>query len=132
MYVARDSSCIYSWVEIISTLSGFYLYRYLHFNWPYIHMSSKYAYLLCLPDLAADNLFLESVLTSVVVNRLRSSSSKGPENVLLRRPPVSRAASSQEALSELNVDSVRGKSVPSAVTPDGKMWHKFCRTLSKH
>ena len=85
-----------------------------------------------MPELAADNLFLDSVLTSVVVIRLRLSSSKGPENVLLRRPPVSRAASSQEALSELNVESVRGKSVSSAVTPDGKMWHKFCRTLSKH
>ncbi|XP_042063770.1 protein ESSENTIAL FOR POTEXVIRUS ACCUMULATION 1-like [Salvia splendens] len=61
----------------------------------------------------------DSVPEDTAKDRLRSSSSKGPENVLLRRPPVSRAASSQEALSELNVDLVRGKSVSSTVTPDG-------------
>ncbi|XP_057777016.1 protein ESSENTIAL FOR POTEXVIRUS ACCUMULATION 1-like isoform X2 [Salvia miltiorrhiza] len=61
----------------------------------------------------------DSVSEDVAKDRLRSSSSKGPENVLLRRPPVSRAASSQEGLSELNVDTARGKSLSSTVTSDG-------------
>ncbi|KAG6426704.1 hypothetical protein SASPL_110931 [Salvia splendens] len=61
----------------------------------------------------------DSVSENAAKDRLRSSSSKGPENVLLRRPPVSRAASSQESLSDLHVDTVRGKSVSSTVTSDG-------------
>ncbi|KAL8535063.1 hypothetical protein ACS0TY_010908 [Phlomoides rotata] len=63
----------------------------------------------------------ESVLEDAARDRLRPPSSKGPENVLLRRPPpVSRAASSQEGLSELTVDPVsRGRSVSNAVLSDG-------------
>ncbi|KAL1565335.1 hypothetical protein AAHA92_07562 [Salvia divinorum] len=61
----------------------------------------------------------DSVPEDAAKDRLRSSSSKVPENVLLRRPPVSRTASSQEALSELNVDSARGKNVSSTVISDG-------------
>ncbi|XP_020551307.1 LOW QUALITY PROTEIN: uncharacterized protein LOC105168683 [Sesamum indicum] len=52
--------------------------------------------------------------------KLRSSSSKAPDNVLLRRPPVSRAASSHEGLSEVTADRVaRGKSLSNTVPPDG-------------
>ncbi|KAL0364359.1 UNVERIFIED_CONTAM: protein ESSENTIAL FOR POTEXVIRUS ACCUMULATION 1 [Sesamum angustifolium] len=52
--------------------------------------------------------------------RLRSSSAKAPENVLLRRPPVSRAASSHEGLSEVTADRVaRGKSLSNTVPLDG-------------
>ncbi|XP_042048712.1 protein ESSENTIAL FOR POTEXVIRUS ACCUMULATION 1-like isoform X2 [Salvia splendens] len=61
----------------------------------------------------------DSVSEDAAKDRLRSSSSKGPENVLLRRPPVSRAVSSQESLSDLNVDTVRGKSLSSTLTLDG-------------
>ncbi|KAH6798476.1 GYF domain-containing protein [Perilla frutescens var. frutescens] len=62
----------------------------------------------------------DSVSEDAAKDRLRSSSLKGPENVLLRRPPVSRAVSSQEGLSELTVDpAVRGKSLSSNVTSDG-------------
>ncbi|XP_022878160.1 uncharacterized protein LOC111396098 isoform X1 [Olea europaea var. sylvestris] len=50
---------------------------------------------------------------------LQSTTSKMPENILLRRPPVSRAASSQGAVSELTADSViRGKHIPNAVPSD--------------
>lgn len=84
-----------------------------------------YAFTFHLPDIVADKFFflflVSCVLTRVVVTRLRSSSLKGSDNVLLRRPPVSRAASSQEGLSELTVDAVRGKSLSSTVTSDGKM-----------
>lgn len=54
------------------------------------------------------------------MSRLRTSNTKGPENVLLRRPPVSRAASTQEGLSELTVDAVRGKNLSTTVNSDGK------------
>ncbi|KAK4402610.1 hypothetical protein Sango_1001700 [Sesamum angolense] len=50
----------------------------------------------------------------------RSSIAKAPENVLLRRPPVSRAASSHEGLSEVTADRVaRGKSLSNTVPLDG-------------
>ncbi|GFP98923.1 gyf domain-containing protein mpd2 [Phtheirospermum japonicum] len=62
----------------------------------------------------------DSYLEDASKDRLRSSSSKGPENVLLRRPPVSRAASSQEGLSEMTVDPVaaRGKSLSNTASAD--------------
>ncbi|PWA39350.1 GYF domain-containing protein [Artemisia annua] len=46
--------------------------------------------------------------------------SNRPENILLKRPPVSRAASSHDALSELapNLD-VRGRTTPSMISPEG-------------
>lgn len=59
--------------------------------------------------------------------------SKGQENILLRRPPVSRASSSQEGLSELAADTVvRGKSSSgvegmissSNQLPYSPMWNK--------
>ncbi|KAL7135159.1 hypothetical protein ABFS83_11G074100 [Erythranthe nasuta] len=62
----------------------------------------------------------DSQLEDASKDRLRSSSLKGPENVLLRRPPVSRAASSQEGLSELTADPVaRGKNISNALPSDG-------------
>ncbi|KAK4413162.1 protein ESSENTIAL FOR POTEXVIRUS ACCUMULATION 1 [Sesamum alatum] len=62
----------------------------------------------------------DSFLEDAAKDRLRSSSSKGPENVLLRRPPVPRPASSQEGLSELTADPVaRGKSHSNIVPSDG-------------
>nr|XP_043626853.1 protein ESSENTIAL FOR POTEXVIRUS ACCUMULATION 1-like [Erigeron canadensis] len=46
--------------------------------------------------------------------------SKRPENILLKRPPVARAASSHEGLSELasNPD-IRGRNVPTMISPEG-------------
>ncbi|KAK6922446.1 GYF domain [Dillenia turbinata] len=46
--------------------------------------------------------------------------SKGPENVLLKRPPAPRTSSSQEGLSELVADpAARGKNSLSGATSDG-------------
>ncbi|XP_022854606.1 uncharacterized protein LOC111375920 isoform X1 [Olea europaea var. sylvestris] len=54
-------------------------------------------------------------------DRLQSAMSKMLENILLRRPPVSRAASSQGGLSEMTADSVtRGKNIPKALPTDGR------------
>ncbi|KAL3835727.1 hypothetical protein ACJIZ3_010463 [Penstemon smallii] len=62
----------------------------------------------------------ESYLEEAAKGRLRASRSRGPETVLLKRPPVSRASSSQEGLSELTADSTgRGKSLSNAVPSDG-------------
>ncbi|KAL3818717.1 hypothetical protein ACJIZ3_004622 [Penstemon smallii] len=62
----------------------------------------------------------DSSLEDAAKDRLPSSSVKGVENILLRRPPVSRAASSQEGLSELTADSMsRGKFLSSGVPSDG-------------
>ncbi|XP_076885647.1 uncharacterized protein LOC143535215 [Bidens hawaiensis] len=48
------------------------------------------------------------------------ATSQRPENILLKRPPVPRAASSHEALSELASKSdVRGRSVPTIISPEG-------------
>ncbi|KAL0385312.1 UNVERIFIED_CONTAM: hypothetical protein Sradi_2925500 [Sesamum radiatum] len=59
-------------------------------------------------------------------DRSRSSSSKAPENVLLRRPPVSRAASSHEGLSEVTADrAARGKSLSNTVPSDVYMLEFF-------
>ncbi|XP_019180358.1 PREDICTED: uncharacterized protein LOC109175542 isoform X2 [Ipomoea nil] len=53
------------------------------------------------------------------VNKDRTSAaatSRGPENILLKRPPVLRVLSNQEGLSEMNVDRlVRGRSPSNAV-----------------
>ncbi|XP_021997226.1 protein ESSENTIAL FOR POTEXVIRUS ACCUMULATION 1 isoform X2 [Helianthus annuus] len=49
-----------------------------------------------------------------------AATSKRPENILLKRPPVARAALSHEALSELASKSdVRGRSVPTIISPEG-------------
>ncbi|KAK4402612.1 protein ESSENTIAL FOR POTEXVIRUS ACCUMULATION 1 [Sesamum angolense] len=62
----------------------------------------------------------DSFLEDAAKDRLRSSGSKGPDNVLLRRPPVPRPASSQEGLSELTADPVaRGKTHSNIVPSDG-------------
>ncbi|KAK6930781.1 GYF domain [Dillenia turbinata] len=46
--------------------------------------------------------------------------SKGPESILLKRPPAPRTSASQEGLSELVADpAVRGKISPSGATSDG-------------
>lgn len=49
-----------------------------------------------------------------------SSMSKRSDNILLKRPPVSRASSSHEALSELGSDSVfRGRNITTMTNPEG-------------
>ncbi|CAA2995109.1 uncharacterized protein LOC111375922 isoform X1 [Olea europaea subsp. europaea] len=63
---------------------------------------------------------LNSFSEEAAKDRLQSIASKMPENILLRRPPVSRAASAQGGLSELSADSVtRGKHIPNAIPSDG-------------
>ncbi|KAL2253795.1 UNVERIFIED_CONTAM: Protein ESSENTIAL FOR POTEXVIRUS ACCUMULATION 1 [Sesamum indicum] len=58
--------------------------------------------------------------TSLAMPHILADISKAPDNVLLRRPPVSRAASSHEGLSEVTADRVaRGKSLSNTVPPDG-------------
>ncbi|XP_051122644.1 uncharacterized protein LOC127245675 isoform X2 [Andrographis paniculata] len=52
-------------------------------------------------------------------DRLQAFSSRGPENVLLRRPPIPPFSSSQEGLSEMTADPIpRGKSLSSSVSSD--------------
>ncbi|KAL3500986.1 hypothetical protein ACH5RR_035435 [Cinchona calisaya] len=59
---------------------------------------------------------LDSFLDDLAKDRVQSTTSKRPENILLKRPPVSRASSSQEGLVELNSDAVfRGKNPPIAI-----------------
>ncbi|CAA3026276.1 GYF domain containing [Olea europaea subsp. europaea] len=71
---------------------------------------------LCSTGFQSANSFLEEAAK----DRLQSTTSKMSESILLRRPPVSRAASSQGGFSELTADSVtRGKKIPSAVPSDG-------------
>ncbi|XP_076894664.1 uncharacterized protein LOC143547025 [Bidens hawaiensis] len=49
-----------------------------------------------------------------------TATSQRPENILLKRPPVPRAASSHEALSELlSKSDVRGRSVPTIISLEG-------------
>lgn len=50
-----------------------------------------------------------------------SASFKGQENILLRRPPVPRPLSSQDALSELVSDPVLGGQNYSSGVPDGML-----------
>lgn len=53
-------------------------------------------------------------------DRALSAASKRPENILLKRPSVARASSSQDVLVELNSDAViRGKNSASAVPAEG-------------
>ncbi|KAL6529109.1 hypothetical protein OROHE_014853 [Orobanche hederae] len=59
----------------------------------------------------------DSLSEDATNDRTRYCSLKGAENVLLRRPPVSRAASSQEGLSEMTGDP-RGKSILNTVASD--------------
>ncbi|PIN18426.1 GYF domain containing protein [Handroanthus impetiginosus] len=67
-------------------------------------------------NIGSDDSFTEDAAK----DRVRSSNLKGPENVLLKRPPVPRAASSQEGLSELTTDPVgRGKGHSNTVPSDG-------------
>nr|GME11120.1 uncharacterized protein LOC109175542 isoform X3 [Ipomoea batatas] len=49
-------------------------------------------------------------------DRTSAATSRGPENILLKRPPVLRVLSNQEGLSEMNVDRlVRGRSPSNVV-----------------
>lgn len=60
------------------------------------------------------------IAEEIVKDRVPMLLSKGQDNILLRRPPVSRALSSQEGLSDLASDSVnRVKNLSSAAAPDG-------------
>ena len=61
-----------------------------------------------------------SFAEEIAKDRVSTILSKGQDNLLLQRPPVSRVSSSQEALSELASDpALRGKIVPSGGPPDG-------------
>ncbi|PIM97949.1 hypothetical protein CDL12_29573 [Handroanthus impetiginosus] len=67
-------------------------------------------------SIGSGDLFLDDAAK----DRLRSSNSKGPENILLRRPPVPRPASSQEGLPELTADTAAGaEGFSNAVPSDG-------------
>lgn len=53
--------------------------------------------------------------------------SKRPENILLKRPPVSRVSSNLEGFSELTSDSlVRGKNPSNAMVSEGSLSFCFC------
>ncbi|XP_076884081.1 uncharacterized protein LOC143533094 isoform X1 [Bidens hawaiensis] len=55
-----------------------------------------------------------------VKDRVTGGPSRRPENILLKRPPVPRAASSHEGLSELASNSdIRGRSIPINIPPEG-------------
>lgn len=57
--------------------------------------------------------------------------SKRPENILLKRPPVSRVSSNLEGFSELTSDSlVRGKNPSNAMVSEGSLSFCFCCYLS--
>ncbi|GKB21580.1 GYF-like protein [Tanacetum coccineum] len=66
-----------------------------------------------------DNVGPTDSFSGEVKERMTVASNR-PENILLRRPPVSRAASSHDGLSELapNLD-VRGRAAPSMISPEG-------------
>jgi hypothetical protein len=81
----------------------------------------------------------ESLGDEMVNNRAQSvTSSKRPESILLKRPPVPRGSSSQEGLSELGSDAViRMKNAPSSMLPpeggrrdEGKKETRYKRTSS--
>ncbi|KAF5443588.1 hypothetical protein F2P56_036134 [Juglans regia] len=80
--------------------------------------------------IGTNNSFVEEVSKERV-----PAPSKGPENILLRRPPVSHTSSSQEGLSELSDPVTRGK-IPSGVADGsdtmaaGKKDMRFRRTSS--
>ncbi|KAK2993580.1 hypothetical protein RJ640_030887 [Escallonia rubra] len=62
----------------------------------------------------------ESFAEEIAKDRVPGVLSKRPENILLKRPPVSRASSSHDGLSELASEPVtRGKNPPSLVLPEG-------------
>lgn len=62
------------------------------------------------------------------VGRAPLTAPRRPENILLKRPPVSRASSSQEGLAELNSDAgMRGKNPPNAIQPaEGIILNRIC------
>nr|GEU29933.1 hypothetical protein [Tanacetum cinerariifolium] len=66
-----------------------------------------------------DNVGPTDSFSGEVKERMTVTSNR-PENILLRRPPVSRAASSHDGLSELapNLD-VRGRATPFMISPEG-------------
>lgn len=59
----------------------------------------------------------------VSFDRVQAVSTKRPENILLKRPPVSRASSSQEGLSELAPEPVsRVKNTLSMIPSEGMIY----------
>ncbi|KAA8528940.1 hypothetical protein F0562_033572 [Nyssa sinensis] len=68
-----------------------------------------------------DNIGLcDSFAEEIAKDRVPAAPSKAPENLLLKRLPVSRTSPSQEVLSELASDPViRGKNPPSAAPSEG-------------
>lgn len=78
-----------------------------------------------------------SILFNIYFFGRMTVTSKRPENILLKRPPVPRAASSHEGLAELATNSdVRGRGVPSMISPEGMsckcLNFKSCCTLIYH
>ncbi|KAA8533347.1 hypothetical protein F0562_033120 [Nyssa sinensis] len=62
----------------------------------------------------------DSFAEEIAMDRAPAITSKGPDNLLLKRPPVSRTSSSQEGLSELASDPViRGRNPLGAVPSEG-------------
>lgn len=59
------------------------------------------------------------------IDRVTALSSRGPDGIFLKRPPVSRALSSHEGLSELASDLVRAKVPLSGGPSEGKIFFLF-------
>ncbi|KAM7487100.1 hypothetical protein LguiB_024584 [Lonicera macranthoides] len=59
----------------------------------------------------------ESLGEEIAKDRVQAVSTKRPENILLKRPPVSRASSSQEGLSELAPEPVSRAKNPMSMIP---------------
>ncbi|KAL3511474.1 hypothetical protein ACH5RR_030875 [Cinchona calisaya] len=63
---------------------------------------------------------LDSIPDDLAKDRAPSGAPNRPENILLKRPPVARASSSQDGLNELNSDAViRDKNPPIAIPAEG-------------
>nr|GMD77552.1 uncharacterized protein LOC109175541 isoform X2 [Ipomoea batatas] len=62
-----------------------------------------------------DNSTGGAMAEDVKKDRASAATSRCPENILLKRPPVMRVLSNQEGLSELNIDNVRGRSLSNEV-----------------
>ncbi|XP_021976220.1 protein ESSENTIAL FOR POTEXVIRUS ACCUMULATION 1 isoform X1 [Helianthus annuus] len=70
-------------------------------------------------DLYMDNMGPSDSFPVDVKDRV-TGASRRPESILLKRPPVPRAASTHEGLSELASNSdIRGRSIPTIISPEG-------------
>lgn len=71
------------------------------------------------------------VMVLCCFSRAAAAVTKRPENILLKRPPVSRASASQDGLSDMNSDAIiRVKNPASAVSAEGvyllSMYSNYC------